>query len=53
MIPAIIETVFRYPDQFGFANWILFKNIFLVVFSVLAAITGSSISIKEIIDMYS
>lgn len=53
MVPAIIESVFRYPNNYGFANWILYKNVFLVVFSLLAMVTGSAISIQEIIDMYS
>lgn len=51
-IPAVVETVFRYPDNFGRGNWILIKNIFLVIFSILALVTGSYVSIGGIIKLY-
>lgn len=52
MVPAIIETVFRYPDDFGVGNWILIKNVFLVLFAILALTTGAFVSIQEIIHIY-
>ncbi|XP_055313263.1 proton-coupled amino acid transporter-like protein pathetic [Sitodiplosis mosellana] len=51
-IPAIVETVFRYPDDLGKFNWIVIKNGFLVVISVIALITGSYTCVLEIIEMY-
>lgn len=50
-VPAVVETVFRYPD-FGVGNWILIKNICLMVTAILALITGSYVSIHEIIAIY-
>lgn len=51
-IPALIETVFRYPDNLGRGNWILIKNGFLIVFSIFALVTGAYASILEIIRIY-
>lgn len=53
MVPAVVETVFKYPDfDYGFANWILIKNIILIVFSIFALIIGSVTSIRDIIKIY-
>lgn len=51
-IPAIIETVFRYPDDLGRFNWVAIKNGLLVIISIVALITGSYASILGIIEMY-
>lgn len=51
-IPACIETIFRYPNDLGFGKIILFKNLFLMVFSMVALSTGAFVSIKEIVEMY-
>lgn len=53
MVPAIIETVFHYPDGYGFANWMLIKNCLLVIFGLVALTTGSYVSIVRIIQSYS
>lgn len=52
MVPAVVETVFHYPDGYGFANWMLIKNFFLVVFALIALTTGSYVSIVKIIESY-
>lgn len=52
MVPGVIETVFLYPDQLGFCNWILIKNVFLSIFAVIALTTGAFTSILEIIHYY-
>lgn len=51
-VPALVETVFRYPDNLGYANWVMIKNGFLMMFAVLALITGSLVSLKEIVHLY-
>ncbi|XP_031616811.1 proton-coupled amino acid transporter-like protein CG1139 [Contarinia nasturtii] len=51
-IPAVVETVFLYPDNLGKWNWIFIKNIVLVLFSMIALSTGSVVSIHEIIKLY-
>lgn len=52
LVPAVVETVFLYPDHLGFGNWILWKNIFLTLFAILALITGTFTSVLEIIHLY-
>lgn len=52
-IPAVVETVFRYPDDLGRYNWIAIKNGLLVVCSIIALVTGAYASILEIFKMYS
>lgn len=51
-VPALVETIFRYPNDLGFCRIIMVKNIFLMVFSILALGAGSFVSIKEIIALY-
>lgn len=52
LVPAVVETVFLWNDNLGPFNWILYKNIFLGVFSILALLTGSFVSILEIVHLY-
>lgn len=49
--PAIVETVFEWPNT-GRYHWILIKNVILMVTAVFALITGSLVSIEDIIRMY-
>lgn len=51
-VPALLETIFRYPNDLGFCKIILIKNLLLMVFSMLALATGSFVSIKDIIALY-
>lgn len=51
-IPAVVETIFRYPDNLGFGNWIMIKNGLVIVFAVLSLVTGSFFSLKEILLSY-
>lgn len=50
-IPAVVDTVFRYPNNFGPAAWILIKNLFLIAFSLLALILGVISSLVNIIKL--
>lgn len=52
LVPSIVETVFHW-DDLGPFNWILVKNIILGIFSILALIAGSAVSIMNIIKLYS
>jgi proton-coupled amino acid transporter len=47
--PAVIETVTYWETGLG---WRLWKNVIIVVFAILALITGSYASILEIIHEY-
>jgi proton-coupled amino acid transporter len=48
-VPAVIETVTYWEHGLG---WRLWKNIFVILFALLALITGSYASVLEIIREY-
>lgn len=52
MFPSIIEMV-TYWDRPGMGtyNWRLWKNIFLIVFGIIGFLTGTYVSIIEIINV--
>ena len=51
IFPAVIETVTFWdrPNGLGRYNWVLWKNMFLVFFGILGFLTGSYVSILDII----
>lgn len=49
-VPALIDTIFRYPNDLGVANWILIKNLILMLVSLLVLISGSVASIDRILN---
>lgn len=51
LVPAIIEGVYLWPET-GRFHWIMIKNIFLGIFAIAALISGSAVSINEIIKIY-
>lgn len=53
MFPSIIElvTVWESENGLGRFNWRLWKNIAIICFGVLGFLTGSYVSLQEIIDM--
>lgn len=53
LTPAVIETVFAQSNGgFGKFNWILWKNILIIIFSIIAIFAGTFSSIQDIIDLY-
>lgn len=52
LVPAVVEIVYRYEEGYGFAKWVLIKNLLLGAFAILALVTGTFTSILEIIDLY-
>ncbi|KAL4705702.1 hypothetical protein ACJJTC_018775 [Scirpophaga incertulas] len=52
IFPAVIETVTYWdePNGLGRFNWVLWKNVFLVSFGILGFLTGSYVSIQDIIS---
>ncbi|XP_023944341.2 proton-coupled amino acid transporter-like protein pathetic isoform X1 [Bicyclus anynana] len=48
IIPGIVETVCRWKDL-GKLNWILWKNILLVLFGFCCLISGMTVTISDII----
>lgn len=52
-MPAFVQTVFlQAHGGFGTLNWLLWKNIFLMIFSFGALTTGMFFSIKDIVETY-
>lgn len=52
-VPSIVESIYLYPNRLGCVNWILYKNIFLAIVSIFCLVAGATVSIEEIIKMYS
>lgn len=51
IFPSLIEIITFYERPgFGRFNWILIKNILLIIFGVIGFFTGTYVSIQEIID---
>nr|XP_032512254.1 proton-coupled amino acid transporter-like protein pathetic isoform X2 [Danaus plexippus plexippus] len=46
--PVIIETVFLWDKDMGKWKWILWKNTFILIFSILVLISGISCSIQTL-----
>ncbi|XP_065206439.1 proton-coupled amino acid transporter-like protein pathetic isoform X1 [Planococcus citri] len=49
IFPVIIETVVFWEEGFGFLKWKLLKNVFIIVFGVLAMIFGTNSGIQDIL----
>ena len=52
LVPVFIEMVTYWEQGFGKYNWIIWKNVFVCLFGLLALYFGSKSAIVEIIDVY-
>nr|CAD7452418.1 unnamed protein product [Timema tahoe] len=52
LCPAVIETATHWENGLGKFRWVLWKNVVIIFFSLLALITGAYTSILEIIKEY-
>lgn len=53
LVPTVIETIFCQSNGgFGKFNWILWKNILLITFSLVAVFSGAFVSVQDIIGIY-
>lgn len=52
LVPVLIQTVVFWDQGFGKFNWIIWKNVVVVIFGIMALIFGSMSSIKDIIRLY-
>ncbi|XP_041972921.1 proton-coupled amino acid transporter-like protein pathetic [Aricia agestis] len=50
VIPSVIETVFRW-ENLGRFKWILWKNIFIMLFGLFAVFAGCTVTILDIIKI--
>lgn len=52
-VPAFIEIVFLQTNgSYGKLDWKLWKNLFLMLFALVAMFAGAFVSIKDIIESY-
>lgn len=52
IIPVFIEFIVYWDVGFGAGNWVVWKNILILIFGFLALIFGSYTSILDIIKEY-
>lgn len=52
-IPGMMEICILWPDNFGKFNYMLWKNILVVLFGFAALLIGTVTTIIDIIDTYS
>lgn len=52
MFPSVIELVTVWDEENGLGryNWRLWKNIFIICFGILGFLTGSYVSLQDILD---
>lgn len=50
LIPAVVDTVFRWDLGFGPCNYILWKNILIAIVSLIALFSGAYVSIVGMIE---
>uniref|UniRef100_A0A182M2U3 Amino acid transporter transmembrane domain-containing protein n=1 Tax=Anopheles culicifacies TaxID=139723 RepID=A0A182M2U3_9DIPT len=51
-LPIIVDTIYRWPNEFGWMKWRLVKNGLMAVFGMFLLITGIISSVEDIIDLY-
>nr|CAD7440161.1 unnamed protein product [Timema bartmani] len=52
LCPAVIETATCWESGLGRWNWLLWKNLLIIMFSLVALVTGTYISVGDIIKQY-
>lgn len=52
LIPILIEMVTFWEQGFGKFNWIIWKNVLVCFFGIMALIFGSKSSIEDILKLY-
>ncbi|XP_040165160.1 proton-coupled amino acid transporter-like protein CG1139 [Anopheles arabiensis] len=50
--PIIVDTIYRWPGDFGWMKWRLVKNGLMALFGLYLLITGTISSVEDIIDLY-
>lgn len=53
LIPVFIEMITYWDQGFGKYNWIIWKNVIICAFGILALYFGSKSSIEDIMELYS
>lgn len=50
LIPCVIETVFFW-NELGRFNWMLWKNLIIIIFSIGCLVSGCTVAIQDIIEI--
>lgn len=50
--PAIMELCVLYPDKLGKLNWIMWKDIGLIIFALIGLVSGTYSSMLDIIKSF-
>uniref|UniRef100_A0A182YF88 Amino acid transporter transmembrane domain-containing protein n=1 Tax=Anopheles stephensi TaxID=30069 RepID=A0A182YF88_ANOST len=50
--PIIVDSIYRWPGDFGWMKWRLVKNGLMALFGLYLLITGTISSVEDIIDLY-
>lgn len=52
ILPVFIEIITRWEQGFGRFNWVIFKNIFIVILGTVALVLGTKDAIHDITKLY-
>lgn len=52
VVPGVLNSVALWPNDLGKCKWVLVKDIFIILFGIIALVSGTVSSLKEIIAMY-
>ncbi|KAJ0179144.1 hypothetical protein K1T71_004856 [Dendrolimus kikuchii] len=52
LTPAIVDTVHKWDRGLGRFNWVLYKNIFISIISLIALFAGSTLSIQSMLQKF-
>lgn len=52
LIPVAIEMITFWDEGFGPFNWIIIKNIIIVIVGLIAAVSGANGSLTQIFSIY-
>ncbi|XP_062562033.1 proton-coupled amino acid transporter-like protein CG1139 isoform X2 [Armigeres subalbatus] len=52
LIPVALDVLIRWPHDFGWLKWLLWKNGLLVFFGLFILVAGTYFSIKDIVAIY-
>lgn len=50
LIPAVVDTVYRWENRLGRFNYILWKNTLIGIVSIIALFSGAYVSIQGMIE---
>lgn len=49
-LPAVVETVWRWGKDVGPTHWVLWKNVLICIFAVVAMVSGVAYAIIDIFE---